>query len=111
MDAAVVLAELGRGDELAAATAEAPATRWLEAATAYVAGDLERAADLCDSIGAMPEAAYARVEAARAALTGGRRLDAEDQLNRALGFYWRVDATAFCFRAEALLPVKTVLGP
>src|SRR5439155_23248327 len=32
MDVAVVLAELGRGDELAAAAARAPATRWLEAA-------------------------------------------------------------------------------
>jgi class 3 adenylate cyclase/tetratricopeptide (TPR) repeat protein len=111
MDVAVVLAELGRGDELAGASARAPATRWLEAASAYVAAEPERAADLCDVIGALPEAAYARVEAARALLADGRRLDAEDQLNRALEFYRRVDATSFYRRAEGLLSLSTVPGP
>lgn len=111
MDVAVVLAELGRGDELAGASARAPATRWLEAASAYVAAEPDRAADLCDVIGALPEAAYARVEAARALLADGRRLDAEDQLNRALEFYRRVDATSFYRRAEGLLSLSTVPGP
>ena len=39
-----------------AAAEEAPSTRWLEAATAYVAGEAERAAELCADIGALPEA-------------------------------------------------------
>jgi class 3 adenylate cyclase/tetratricopeptide (TPR) repeat protein len=108
MDVAVVLAELGRGDELAAAAAQAPATRWLEAASAYLAAEPERAAELLDAIGALPEAAYARVEAARAAFADRRRLDAEDQLNRALEFYREVDATSHCLRAEELLSLNTV---
>jgi tetratricopeptide (TPR) repeat protein len=109
MDVAVVLAELGRGGELAEASARAPATRWLEAASAYVAGEPERAADLCAAIGALPEEAYARVEAAGAAFADGRRLDAEDQLERALEFYRRVGAASYCRRAEGLLPLSTVL--
>jgi class 3 adenylate cyclase/tetratricopeptide (TPR) repeat protein len=108
MDVAVVLAELGRGGELTEASARAPETRWLEAANAYVTGEPERAADLCAAIGALPEEAYARVEAAGAALADGRRSDAEDQLNRALVFYRRVGATSFCRRAEELLPLSTV---
>jgi len=111
MDVAVVLAELGREDELAAASARAPATRWLEAANAYLAAEPERAADLCEAIGAQPEAANARVEAARAALADGRQLDAEDQLNRALEFYRRVDATSLYRIAEGLLPLSTLPGP
>jgi class 3 adenylate cyclase/tetratricopeptide (TPR) repeat protein len=109
MDVAVVLAELGRGGELVEASARAPATRWLEAASAYVAGEPERAADLCAAIGALPEEAYARVEAAGAAFADGRRLDAEDQLERALEFYRRVGAASYCRRAEGLLPLSTVL--
>jgi hypothetical protein len=57
----------------------------------------------------LPEEAYARVEAAVAALADGRRPDAEDQLNRALAFYRRVGATAFCHRAEELLPLGTTV--
>jgi class 3 adenylate cyclase/tetratricopeptide (TPR) repeat protein len=111
VDVAVVLAELDRGDELAEASARAPATRWLEAASAYVAGEPDRAADLCAVIGALPEEAYARVEAARAALADGRHSDAEDQLDRALEFYRHVGASSYCRRAEGLLPLSTVLDP
>src|SRR5579864_699885 len=104
MDVAVVLAELGRGDELAAAAARAPATRWLEAASAYLAAEYEQAADLCDAIGALPEAAFARVDAARAAFDAGRLSDAENLLSRALEFYRQVDATSHYRRAELLSP-------
>ncbi len=60
MDLAIVLAQLGRGGELAEAAADGPSTRWLEAATAFVAGNPGRAADLCAEIGALPEEAYCR---------------------------------------------------
>ena len=50
MDLAIALATLDRGDELAAAAAHMPSTRWLEAAVAYAAGDQTRAADLCVEI-------------------------------------------------------------
>ncbi len=60
LDLAIGLAALGRGDELHAAAEEAPSTLWLEAATAYVAGDAERAAELCADIGALPEADLCR---------------------------------------------------
>src|SRR5262249_13540895 len=103
MDVAVVLAELGRGDELAAAVERAPATRWLEAASAYLAAEPGQAADLCDVIGALPEAG-------RAALAAGRRRDAENQLSRALEFYRQVDATSHCRRAEELLSRSMVPG-
>jgi class 3 adenylate cyclase/tetratricopeptide (TPR) repeat protein len=68
LDLAIALVETGRGSELSDATAGAPSTRWLEAASAYVAGDAQRAADLCGEIGAVPEERYFR----EAAETGPR---------------------------------------
>jgi hypothetical protein len=103
MDLAIVLAGLGRGYELAEAAEALQSTRWLEAATAYVAGEPAEAADLCAEIGALPEEAYARLEAAGAALTAGRRSEAEDQLGRALDFFRRVAAASYCRHAETLL--------
>jgi class 3 adenylate cyclase/tetratricopeptide (TPR) repeat protein len=95
MDLAIALATLDRGDELAAAAAHMPSTRWLEAAVAYAAGDQTRAADLCVEIGALPEEAYARLDAADVALAAGRRSDAEEQLSRAREFYSRAAAASF----------------
>jgi class 3 adenylate cyclase/tetratricopeptide (TPR) repeat protein len=103
MDLAIALARLGRGGELAKAAADVPSTRWLEAATAYVMGEPARAADLCAEIGALPEEAYARLEAAGAALAAGRRSEAEDHLSGALEFYRHVAAASYCRHAEALL--------
>jgi class 3 adenylate cyclase/tetratricopeptide (TPR) repeat protein len=104
VDVAIVLAELGRGDELALAAERAPRTLWLDAATAYVAREYDRAADVCAEIGALPEEAYFRVEAARAAYMDGRRTQADEQLDRALEFYRRVGAASYVRRAEAVLP-------
>ncbi len=103
MDLAIALARLGRGGELAKVAADVPSTRWLEAASAYVMGEPARAADLCAEIGALPEEAYARLEAAGAALAAGRRSEAEDQLTSALEFYRHVAAASYCRHAEALL--------
>ena len=74
MDLAIVLDELGRGEELAEAAADGPSTRWLEAAAAYVAGDPGRAADLCAEIGALPEEAYCRGAEALLAAEGETRV-------------------------------------
>jgi tetratricopeptide (TPR) repeat protein len=103
MDLAITLARLDRGDELAEAAEHVPSTRWLEAAAAYVAGDQTRAADLCVEIGALPEEAYARLDAADVALAAGRRSDAEEQISRAREFYSRATAASYSRRAEALL--------
>jgi class 3 adenylate cyclase/tetratricopeptide (TPR) repeat protein len=108
MDVAVVFADLGRGDELTDAAARSPATRWLEAASAYVAAEPARAADLLAEIGALPEEAYARVKAADAALADGAQVEAEGQLARALRFYRSVGAVSYCSSAEALLGAQHV---
>jgi tetratricopeptide (TPR) repeat protein len=103
IDLAIALVELGRGGELIEASARVPSTSWLEAARAYVAGEPGRVADLCAEIGALPEEAHARLEAAGVALADGRRPEAEDQLARALEFYRRVGAVLYSRHAEALL--------
>jgi tetratricopeptide (TPR) repeat protein len=108
LDVAPVLVELGRGAALTEASARAPATRWLEAAAAYVDSAPRRAADLLAEVGALPEEAYARVRAADAALSEGRRSDAEDELARAVEFYRRVGAVAYCGDAEARLVADQV---
>ena len=103
MDLAIALSDLGRGSALADAASNLPATRWLEAATTYVAGDPRRAAELYAEIGALPEEAYARLRAASVGIASGERSDAEEQLARALTFYRRVAAASYCREAEALL--------
>jgi class 3 adenylate cyclase/tetratricopeptide (TPR) repeat protein len=108
MDIAVVLAEVDGGDELTEAAAGSPATRWLEAAAAYVGGEPARAADLLAEIGALPEEAHARVKAAGAALADGRQDEAETHLDRALSFYRRVGAAAYSSTAEAMLGARQV---
>src|SRR5207249_1188179 len=108
IDVAVVLDQLGRGSELAEASAGGPETRWLEAAKAYVDSDPARAADVLAEIGALPEEAYARIKAASIAVEEGRRVDAEDELTRALEFYRRVGARSYVNAAEALLDAPRV---
>jgi class 3 adenylate cyclase/tetratricopeptide (TPR) repeat protein len=103
MDLAIALAWLGRGDELAEAAEHVPSTYWLEAAAAYASGEPGRAADLCAEIGALPEEAYARLEAAGVALAAGRRSEAEAQLAHAREFYRQTPAASYSRRADALL--------
>jgi ATP/maltotriose-dependent transcriptional regulator MalT len=69
-DLAIVLADLGRGEELEDAARDLQPTRWLDAARAYVAGRTADAADLYAEIAASPEEAYARLRTA-----GGPALD------------------------------------
>ena len=109
IDVAIVLAALGRGEELATAAERAPTTRWLDAAIAYVADEFERAADLCAQIGALPEDAYIRIDAARAAYADGRRARAEEHLDRALELFRRVGAASYARRAEAVVPLSAAV--
>jgi thioredoxin-like negative regulator of GroEL len=103
-DLAIVLQALGRGAELLALLADTKTpTRWFEAAAAVAAGESQRAADLYDQIEAQPEAAYARLQAAKHLVAAGRRAEANAQLSRALAFYRQVTATGYLQEGETLL--------
>jgi class 3 adenylate cyclase len=92
-DLAVVLIELGRGEELAPVVALLPlSSPWVEAANASAAGDQVRAADLYAEIGSLPDEADARLRSGR-----------EDQVRRALDFYRSVGASRYIREGEALL--------
>jgi class 3 adenylate cyclase/predicted ATPase len=99
---AVVLAALGRAEELEPAIAGRTDTRWQRAALAYAAGDLERSAELLDEMGAVVDAAYARMRAAEALAEGGRQAEADAQIQQALAVFRSVGATAWVNEAQAL---------
>jgi class 3 adenylate cyclase/tetratricopeptide (TPR) repeat protein len=101
---AVVLVALGRGGELtAAAERVATRTRWLDAASAFAAGEPAGAARIYAEIGSLPDEAYARLRAAAGFLEVGRRAEAEAELTLARAFYRRVGADAHLSEAETLL--------
>jgi tetratricopeptide (TPR) repeat protein len=102
-DQAVVLQALGRGPELLEFLADAKTpTGWFEAASALATGEFQRAADHYDHIEAQPDAAFARLQAAKLLLGAGRRAEANEQLSRALGFYRQVAATGYLRQVHAL---------
>jgi hypothetical protein len=104
VELAYALADLRRPEALLDALADAHTeTPWLEGATAYLAGDFERAADIYGRIGTFPDEAYARLRAAAALVEQNRRREADEQLGRALGFFRSVDATRYIREGEALL--------
>ena len=104
VDLPIVLLELDRAEELTAAASRLPAsTPWVEAAQAYVEGDLVRAANLYGEIGVMPDEAYARLRAAEDLVAAGRRADADVQLQKALAFWRAVGAARYVRRSEKLL--------
>lgn len=80
------------------------ASRWLDAASAFLQGNYERAAELYSAIGSDVDEARARLRAAKALAAEGRRAEAGEQLDRALAFYRSVGATRFIREAETLLP-------
>ncbi len=98
-----VLAALGRGDELLAATEAAPPTRWIDAARLYAGGDFAGAAELYAQIGSLLDEADARLRAAEQLAEAGRREEADAQLERALAFYRSVGATRHVREGEDLL--------
>jgi tetratricopeptide (TPR) repeat protein len=99
---AVVLAALGRADELEPAIVGRSETQWQIAALAYAAGELEKSADLLDEIGAVADAAYVRMRAAEALAAEGRRAEADAQVQRALTVFRSVGARAYVNEAETL---------
>jgi hypothetical protein len=103
-DAAGLLVALGRGPELeeigAAARVQTP---WIAAATAFVRGDFQLAAEIYAQTGSRPDEAYARLRAAEALIGEGDRAQGDRELQRALAFYRSVGATAYLREGEALL--------
>jgi predicted negative regulator of RcsB-dependent stress response len=75
---------------------------WANAALHIVRGEFTAAADIIDQIGSLPDAAYARLRAARALVDAERRAEADKQLGRALTFYRSVGAARYVREAEAL---------
>jgi class 3 adenylate cyclase len=97
--------ETGRSEELLAWMVQSGArrSRWLDAAEAFVAGDLVRAADLYGSGGHRPLEAFVRLRAGRALAADGRVEDAEAQLAQSLSYFRSVDSARFVAEGEALL--------
>jgi class 3 adenylate cyclase/tetratricopeptide (TPR) repeat protein len=103
-DAAVVFTALGRGSELEEIGAQAMVeTPWVRAATAFVRGEFEQAAEIYAETGSLPDEAYARLRTAEALIMSGRRAEGDAELQRALAFYRSVDAKAYLREGEALL--------
>ena len=101
--AAVVLAEVGRAEEILALGGEVPPSRWIQAGRLWASGDRAGAADRFEEIGSAPDEAYARVKEAERLIEAGRRAEAEPFLSRALELYRGMGATAFIREAETLL--------
>ena len=76
--------------------------RFGRAAYAFEDGDLDRAADLFQAMGARPNEAYVRLLAAERDVASGDRAAGERQLEQAFAFYREMRATRFIERCEAL---------
>ena len=102
-DLAVVLDELGRGEELLElAAGVSTRTLWLDAAEAVVRDDPGGAAEVYAEIGSRPDEADARVRHARRLLEDGDVAAAGQELARALAFWRDAGATAYAAEAETL---------
>ena len=66
-------------------------------------GDFERAAATYARIGSLPDEAYARLRAAEQLVAAGHRVEANQQLERAVAFYRQVRATGYLRAGEELL--------
>ena len=78
-------------------------SRWLEAARAFVAGDVRRSAQLYAAIGSRPDAANAHIAAARRLLAAGQVSAGKSELAAAMSFYREIRAGAYLQEAEDLL--------
>jgi class 3 adenylate cyclase/tetratricopeptide (TPR) repeat protein len=101
--AAVVLAEVGRAEEILALGGEDLPSRWIQAGRLWASGDRAGAADRFEEIGSAGDEAYARTREAERLITSGHRAEAEPFLSRALELYGGMGATAFIREAEQLL--------
>jgi tetratricopeptide (TPR) repeat protein len=102
-DLAIAVSQLGTDEALLAALADAPSTRWVEAARAVATAEFQQAAALYAEIGSAPDEALARLHAGRRFLARGRASEAKAELNRALEFHRRVSAERYVQEGEALL--------
>jgi class 3 adenylate cyclase/tetratricopeptide (TPR) repeat protein len=105
VDLAYALDAIGRVDDLHDAVAQVQArTAWLEAATAFAAGEFGVAADHFARIGSRPDEALARLRMAQvegsSGLNGG---DARRNLAQALAFFDEVEADVYLRMAEAVV--------
>jgi tetratricopeptide (TPR) repeat protein len=94
---------VGLETELLDSLAAQPEGRWSDAVRAIIAGDFSGAADHLKQIGSKTDEAEARLRAAERLVADGRRAEADEQLQLALGFYRSVGATRFIREGEALL--------
>ena len=78
-------------------------TRWKDAAEAVLRHEFGAAAELYAEIGDSADEARARVHAAEQLVAGGRRAEADRQLELSIGFWRSVGATRYVRQAEALL--------
>jgi len=102
--ALAAIAALGKRGPLDVLEADSSSrSRWVAAAEGYLAGDLERAAEIYERIGSLPDAAYARLRAAERFVSDGQNAEAEAHRQKALVFYRSVGATRYIHEAEALL--------
>ena len=103
--AAAAVVAVGVGEEAAfvdAARSARAGTRWLEAATAYVDGRYQEAADVYRLIGSRPDEAFARLRAASALRASGRDPEAAAELESALAFFRETGARRYLAEAEPL---------
>jgi DNA-binding SARP family transcriptional activator/class 3 adenylate cyclase len=96
------LSALGRGQELIEVLPPSDVP-WVQAAAAFAAGDLRRAADICGGMGAVTQEARDRLWLAEALINQNRRAEADVELQRALAFYRSVGATRYIREGESLL--------
>jgi len=76
---------------------------WLEAQAAFLEGDLDRAAEMYHAVGGFADEAFTRLRLSEQLVLRGRRAEADEQLERSLGFYRSVGASRYLREGEKLL--------
>ena len=97
------LTAAGRGLEVAEALERFGGNPWALAGIAFARGEPVEAAEILAGMGAVASEAYCRLAAARMLVEEGRRAEADDHLQRALGFYRSVGAARYVREGEGLL--------
>src|SRR5437588_1134139 len=103
--AVAALATLGDGPLFALEEERSSRGPWLAAALAYAEGDYTGAAQIYTTMGSLPDAAYAWLQAAARSAADGHMADAEEHRRKALSFYGPVGATRYIREAEAPAPL------
>ena len=102
LDAAWTMHDVGLAEPFGAWLDTGPDLPWSRAARLILADDFLAAAELMNEI-YVPGEAYARLRAGRQLVDGGRRAEADVELQRALAFWREVGATLYVREGEALL--------